>query len=151
MKKWHVKSRKGSSLIEVVFAIGLLAIIVSIALALLTISTKNVKNQNSSSAYQRGVDDFVYGLLLEMKSAESIAVSGDEDFPVLHVMMQDSSVITYEVNNLRGTIFRNREETASPLVEGVVKCFFQEEDEGSFTITIFLTEEESIEYTMRCG
>ena len=144
------RGRKGTTLIETIFAIGVMGLIVGMAISLLTISAKNTRNQTSASSFQRGVDDFVYGLLLEMKSAQGVTVSGYDDFPVLHVELQDGSIVTYEVNNLRGCIYRNRAETPNPIAEGIKKCFFHEEDEYSVTLTIFLTDSESIEYTLRC-
>lgn len=151
MRHKFKRQRRGATLVEMVVAIGLLAMIVAITISLLSISTSNVRKQEDAVEYQKGVDDFVYHLLLEMKSAESLIVSGDNEFPVLQIIGYDSSVVVYEVNNLRGTIYRNKSIDNFPVVEGINKCFFHEEDETSVTITIYMTEEESIEYTMRCG
>lgn len=151
LRKISRKKRKGVSLVEMIIAIGLLSMIVAITVSLLSISTANVKKQASAASYQRDVDNFLYTVLLEMKSAESIMVSGDNEFPVLQIIGYDASVIVYEVNNNRGAIYRNKSEDKLPIVEGINKCFFHEEDESSVTITIYLTDEESIQYTMRCG
>lgn len=145
------KSRKGISLTEVVIALALLGTILVIVMQQISLSTANVRLEAEATHYQRGVDAFLYNLLLEMKSAESVAVSGDSDFPVLQIIGYDAETTTYEVNNLRGTIYRNRHIDKNPVADGILQCQFFQEDETAVTITIALDRDEIVEYTMYCG
>lgn len=145
------RARRGYTLPEMVISIALFATLLMITVALLMVSVSNTADEQSAAEFQQGIDDLIFDLLMDMKSAEAVVVSGDEDKPVLEILCGDQVVI-YEVNNLKGEIYKNRGNgDLIPLMSSFWRCYFDQEDDVSFALTLWFDEDNCIQYIMRCG
>lgn len=144
------RSRRGFTMTEIIVATGLFAIILAIIISMFLTSLTTIQIENDAAKFQQDIDDFLYNLTIEMKSATSVVVSGTNDMPILEIAGSDSLVF-YEINNRRGEIYRSADGYRIPLADDFFFCRFYQEDATSVTIMLALTDDDYIEYVLRCG
>lgn len=136
------QKRKAYSLIEMVVAMGLFAVVLSIVITLMAITTSNAALHNKSYSFFRGTDDFIYNLLIEAKSAEECLVEED----VLTLFFPDATTVIYRINNLVGEVTRNGMVCSSDFYA----YYFIPYGNREFGVESRLTEEDSVSYVLYC-
>ena len=137
------KKRKGTTLLELVVAVGLFAVLTTMVVILLSMTTTATKTNYSAYSYYRGVDSFVFNLLTEVKSAESLVVDDD----TLTLYFPDNKSVLYRIDNFRGKTYRNNLVVSTDFYA----YYFIPVDETEVQIRMMLTEDDEVTYTLRCG
>ena len=144
------KKRRGFTLLETVIALGIFGIIITIVISMFMTSLYSIQDEKESFSFQQGVDDFIYSVSREMKSAVEVNITGDSHNCTLEIIGEDSLVF-YNVNNLKGEITRSQDEDYISVATGFESCTFFQEDQTSFTLIFVLSEDDMITQEFRCG
>ena len=138
-------------MVEVVICITLLAMIMAIMISFLSMSTRTTLENRASARYQNDIDNFLYNLLIESKSANSMEAS--EDKLSLTINFDENTVI-YRFDPNTKTISRNGREIVRSRYGTVyygLDCKFVpvEGDSERITLNINLGNRNVIQYPIR--
>lgn len=136
------KKRRGTTLVELIVSMALFTILLAILVTLISVSSTSMHAEKDTREYQQQVDNFVYNLLIDMKSSYEVFVDGDT-----LTIYQNEKIVYYEIDNLKGIIRRD----GSVACESFYACYFIPIDSSSVILRFSVTDTNTVEYTMRCG
>lgn len=136
------RKRKGISLLETMISLGIFALLMGIIVSLVALMISTTAEQKKASQRETESATFIYHLLTDMKSANSVSVESD----LLVTYTKDDAHI-YAFNDRTGVITRDDEH----ILRGYETCDLIPIDDSAFTLRFAMPNAEVVEMTIRCG
>ena len=129
--------QKGMTLIELVIGLGLMSMVLAVLYAILFTGLKSFDRQIENANNQTTARQTLSYIGREIRRAENIEV--DVDNKGLEVEYSGSK-IKYEFNHSNNILYRVKNETKNPMIEGI-KDFNIEESDGTYFLNITVISE----------
>lgn len=127
--------QKGMTLIELVIGLGLMSMVLAVLYAIFFTGLKSFDRQIENANNQTTARQTLSYIGREIRRADEIDVYGDR-----LVVKYGGSEIEYEFNRLNNILYRVKNGTKNPMIEGI-KDFNIEESDGTYFLNITVISE----------
>ena len=124
--------QKGMTLIELVIGLGLMSMVLAVLYAIFCTGLKSFDRQMENANSQTTARQTLSYIGREIRRADNIEVYGDNKWLVVEY---GGSEIEYEFNHLNNILYRVKNGTKNPMIEGI-KDFNIEELHGTYFLNI---------------
>ena len=129
--------QKGMTLIELVIGLGLMSMVLAVLYAVFFTGLKSIDRQMENANNQATARQTLSYIGREIRRADNIEVYGDNKGLVVEY---GGSEIEYEFNHLNNILYRVKNGTKNPMIEGI-KDFNIEELHGTYFLNITVISE----------
>ena len=129
--------QKGMTLIELVIGLGLMSMVLAVLYAVFFTGLKSIDRQMENANSQTTARQTLSYIGREIRRADNIEVYGDNKGLVVEY---GGSEIKYEFNHLNNILYRVKNGTKNPMIEGI-KDFNIEELHGTYFLNITVISE----------
>lgn len=129
--------QKGMTLIELVIGLGLMSMVLAVLYAVFFTGLKSIDRQMENANNQATARQTLSYIGREIRRADNIEVYGDNKGLVVEY---GGSEIEYEFNRLNNILYRVKNGTKNPMIEGI-KDFNIEELGGTYFLNITVISE----------
>ncbi len=129
--------QKGMTLIELVIGLGLMSIVLAVLYAIFFTGLKSFDRQIKNANSQTTARQTLNYIGREIRRADNIKVYDNNKGLVVEY---DGSEIEYEFNHLNNILYRVKDGTKNPMIEGI-KDFYIEYLDGTYFLNITVISE----------
>ena len=128
--------QKGMTLIELVIGLGLMSIVLAVLYAIFFTGLKSFDRQIENANNQTTARQTLSYIGREIRRAENIEVYGDR-----LVVKYGGSEIEYEFNHSNNILYRVKNGTKNPMIEGIKDFNIEELDDTYYVLNITVISE----------